>query len=106
MDEFDESLLGSAVQVADQGIAILMPSDEPTGPRIAYVNDAFCHLFGVTREEVVGNTVESFGIVQRHHAILTDLMQQLYENEPFDGEATAERKDLTEFELDLHVVPV
>jgi diguanylate cyclase (GGDEF)-like protein/PAS domain S-box-containing protein len=106
MEEFDESLLGSAVEVADQGIAILMPSDEATGPRIAYVNDGFCHLFGVTREEVVGNTVESFGIVERHHAILTDMMQHLYENEPFDGEATAQRKDATEFELDLHLVPV
>jgi diguanylate cyclase (GGDEF)-like protein/PAS domain S-box-containing protein len=106
MDEFDESLLGSAVEVADQGIAILMPSDEATGPRIAYVNDGFCHLFGVTREEVVGNTVESFGIVERHHAILTDMMQHIYENEPFDGEATAQRKDATEFELDLHLVPV
>jgi diguanylate cyclase (GGDEF)-like protein/PAS domain S-box-containing protein len=106
MDEFDESLLGSAVQVADQGIAILMPSDEATGPRIAYVNDGFCNLFGVTREEVVGNTVESFGIVERHHAILTDMMQHIYENEPFDGEATAQRKDATEFEVDLHLVPV
>ena len=106
MHEFDESLIGSAVEVADQGIAILMPSDEATGPRIAYVNDGFCQLFGVTREEIVGNTVLSFGIVERHHAILTDLMQHIYEQETFDGEATAERKDGTEFELDLHVVPV
>jgi diguanylate cyclase (GGDEF)-like protein/PAS domain S-box-containing protein len=106
MQEFDESLIGSAVEVADHGIVILIPSDEATGPRIAFVNDGFCHLFGVTREEVVGNTVVSFGIVERHHAILTDMMQHFYKNEPFDGEATAQRKDGAEFELDLHLVPV
>jgi diguanylate cyclase (GGDEF)-like protein/PAS domain S-box-containing protein len=106
MNDFDDRLLGSAVQVAEQGIAILIPADEATGPRIAYVNDGFCNLYGVTREEIVGTTVASFGIVDRHHAILTGLMKHIYENEPFDGEATARRKDGAEFEVDLQLVPV
>src|SRR5260370_8300811 len=105
MEDFDETRLGSAVQVADQGIAILMPSDEATGPRIAYVNDGFCNLYGVTREEIVGNTVVSFAIVERHHAILTDMMQHFYENEPFDAEATAQRKDAPDFDLHLPLLP-
>jgi PAS domain-containing protein len=86
MDKFDDRLLSSVVEVADQGIAILYPKDDPTGPRIVYVNDSFCRLYGVDHEDVIGGTVEAFGIVQRHSAIVTDMMQHIYENELFDGE--------------------
>ncbi len=62
-------LLGSAVHVASQGIAILTPAVEALGPRIAFVNDGFCAIFGRAREEIIGETPVAFGIVDRHHAI-------------------------------------
>src|ERR1700737_2554441 len=99
-------LLGSAFQVAGQGIAILTPSDEATGPRIAFVNHGFCNIYGVTPAEIIGKTVVTFGIVERHQAIFTDMLQHIFNHEIFDGEATAHRKDGGEFELDLQVIPV
>src|SRR5438128_6142728 len=59
-------LLGSALHVAAQGIAILTPAVEEVGPRIAFINDGFCALFGRLREEVIGQTPIIFGIVPRH----------------------------------------
>jgi diguanylate cyclase (GGDEF)-like protein/PAS domain S-box-containing protein len=106
MNEFDERLLGTAVQVAGEGIAILTPADEATGPRIAFVNDGFCNIYGVGREEIVGKTVVTFGIVDRHQAIFSDMLEHIFDHEPFDGEATARRKDGSEFELDLQIIPV
>ncbi len=106
MNAFDERLLGTAVQVAGEGIAILMPADEATGPRIAFVNDGFCTIYGVAREEIVGKTVVTFGIVDRHQAIFSDMLEHIFDHEPFDGEATARRKDGSEFELDLQIIPV
>jgi diguanylate cyclase (GGDEF)-like protein/PAS domain S-box-containing protein len=99
-------LLGSAVHVTGQGIAIMTPAVEAVGPRIAFVNDGFCAMFGRRREEVIGQTPVVFGIVERHQAIFDALLQHVFEHRPFEAEATAVRADGREFELDLQLVPV
>ncbi|HUP49422.1 MAG TPA: EAL domain-containing protein [Thermoanaerobaculia bacterium] len=99
-------LLGSAVRVAGQGIAILTPAVETIGPRIAFVNDGFCRLYGVSREEVIGQTPVVFRIVDRQQAISEDLLDHVFDSLAFEAEATAQRKDGSEFELDLQLIPV
>jgi len=99
-------LLGSAVRVAGQGIAILTPAVEALGPRIAFVNDGFCAIYGRPREEIIGETPIAFGIVERHHTIFDSLLQHVFALQPFAAEATAQRKDGQEFELDMQLVPV
>ncbi|HEV7427783.1 MAG TPA: EAL domain-containing protein [Thermoanaerobaculia bacterium] len=99
-------VLGSAVRVAGQGIAILTPAVEALGPRIAFVNDGFCAIYGRPREEIIGETPVAFGIVDRHHAIFDSLLQHVFARQPFAAEATAQKKDGHEFELDLQLVPV
>jgi diguanylate cyclase (GGDEF)-like protein/PAS domain S-box-containing protein len=99
-------LLGSAVRVAGQGIAILTPAVEALGPRIAFVNDGFCAIYGRRREEIIGETPVAFGIVDRHHAIFDSLLQHVFARKAFVAEATAQRRDGHEFELDLQLVPV
>lgn len=99
-------LIGSAVRVAGQGIAILTPAVEATGPRVAFVNDGFCSLYGCARDEVIGQTPMAFRIVERHEAIVADMLDHIFDREPFEAEATARKKDGTEFELDIQLVPV
>jgi diguanylate cyclase (GGDEF)-like protein/PAS domain S-box-containing protein len=99
-------LLGSAIYVSGQGIAILTPAVEAAGPRVAFVNDGFCALYGRPREEIIGQTPEIFGIVSRHGAMFDALLRHVFERKAFDAEVTAQRKDGTEFELDLQLVPV
>ncbi len=99
-------LIGSAVRVSGQGIAILTPAVEAIGPRIAFVNEGFCALYGCSREEVIGQTPQIFGIVEKHHDILEALLDHVFDREPFEAEATARRKDGVEFELDLQLIPV
>ena len=99
-------LLESAVEVADQGIAILTPAEEVTGPRISFVNPGFCRIYGTTREAVVGQTLAAFGIVERHQGIFDAMLAHTFDEEFFDGEAAARREDGTEFELDVQLVPV
>ena len=99
-------LLGSAVRVAGQGIAILTPAVEALGPRIAFVNDGFCSIYGRDREEIIGETPIAFGIVERHRAIFDSLLHHVFARQAFAAEATAQRKDGHEFELDLQLVPV
>jgi diguanylate cyclase (GGDEF)-like protein/PAS domain S-box-containing protein len=99
-------LLGSAVHVAGVGIAILTPAVEAAGPRIAFINEGFCAIYGRSREEVIGQTPGIFGIVERQQALFDTLLQHVFEARPFEAEATAWRKDGSEFEIDLQLVPV
>jgi len=99
-------LLGSAIRVTPEGIAILTPAVEAVGPRVAFVNDGFCTMYQRRADEIIGQTLDIFGIAQRHQAILDSLLEHVFEERPFDGEATATRADGTEFELDLQMVPV
>ena len=99
-------LLGSAVHVANEGIAILTPAVEAEGPRIAFVNDGFCTLYGRNREEIIGQTPEIFGIVERHQSIFDDMLRYVFDKQPYEAEVTARRADGSEFELDVQLVPV
>jgi diguanylate cyclase (GGDEF)-like protein/PAS domain S-box-containing protein len=99
-------LLGSAIHVSAEGIAILTPAVEAVGPRIAFVNDGFCAIYGRRAEDIIGQTPQIFGIVERHQSILDSLLHHVFEHRPFEGEATAQRANGTEFELNLQLVPV
>ena len=100
------TLLGSAIHVSGQGIAILTPAVEAVGPRVAFVNDGFCSIYHRRKEEIIGETLQVFGIVEQHSAVLTALLHHIFESRPFHGEATAVRPDHSEFEVDIEVVPV
>ena len=99
-------LLGTAIHVSGVGIAIMTPAVEAVGPRIAFVNDGFCTVFGRRREEVIGETPAVFGIVERHQAIFDAMLHHVFEHRAFEAEATAKRADGREFELDLQLIPV
>jgi len=99
-------LLGTAVHVTGQGIAILTPAVEAIGPRIAFVNEGFCTIYGRTREEVIGQTPVIFSIVESQQAIADALLHHVFERRPFEAEVTARRKDGSEVEIDLQLIPV
>jgi diguanylate cyclase (GGDEF)-like protein/PAS domain S-box-containing protein len=99
-------ILGTAIHVSGQGIAILTPAVEALGPRIAFVNDGFCAIYGRLRHEVIGQTPMIFGIVERHQAIFDSLLHHVFEQRSFLAEATARRGDGSEFELEMQLVPV
>src|SRR6266566_1967066 len=107
MSEQDlEALLGSAVHLTGQGIAVLHAAADALGPRVALVNEGFCSMYGRRSEEVIGQPLAVFGIVERQQHITRDLLNHVFDLEPFEAEATARRGDGSEFELDLQMVPV
>jgi diguanylate cyclase (GGDEF)-like protein/PAS domain S-box-containing protein len=96
----------SAVRVAGQGIAILTPPVDAVGAHVAFVNEGFCKIYGRSREELIGQTVAAFGIVEEQQDIVAALLDHVFEREPFEAEATARRKDGREVEVALQLIPV
>ncbi|HEX7808714.1 MAG TPA: EAL domain-containing protein [Thermoanaerobaculia bacterium] len=99
-------LLGSAIRVTAEGIAILTPAVEAVGPRIAFVNDGFCSMFQRQRDDVIGQTPIIFDIVDRQQSIYDALLRHVFEHRAFEAEVTAKRANGQEFELDMELVPV
>lgn len=99
-------LIGTIVNVAGDGIAILTPAVEAVGPRFAFVNDGFCLMYGRNRDEVIGETLGVLGIVARQESMVTAMLHHVFENRPFTAEVTATRKDGSEFEAEMQLVPV
>jgi diguanylate cyclase (GGDEF)-like protein/PAS domain S-box-containing protein len=99
-------LLGSAIHVAADGIAIMTPAVEAAGPRIAFVNAGFCAIYGRRREDLIGQTPVAFGIVESQQSIFDALMVHVFEGRPFEAEATARRASGAELEVHLQLVPI
>src|SRR5204863_283681 len=69
-------------------------------------NGGFCRMYGTTREAMTGKSLADFRIVERHQSILDAMLEHVIDGQVFDGEATATRSDGSEFDVDLHLVPV
>ena len=102
----DANELANAVRVSSHGIAILAPASEATGPRFLFVNAAFCAIYGTTPDAFTDQPLVALGIAARQQDIMNDLLDNIYEGEPFEADVTAQRKDGSEFEAELHVTPV
>lgn len=99
-------VLGSAVQIANEGIAIMTPAVEERGPRIVFVNDGFCRMTGLLREQVIGETPEVLALESGDEHLHERLLDHLFRKLPFRGEAVATRGDGSNYAIELHVVPV
>jgi diguanylate cyclase (GGDEF)-like protein len=97
-----------AVHVSPQGVAILTPATEAspeTAPRILFVNSALCGMYRTSAESFVDQSFAAFGVVERQHDIVVDLLNCMYEGDPFEADVTVQRKDGSEFDVELQLIP-
>lgn len=89
--------------------AILITEAEPTdlpGPRIVYCNASFTRTTGYTEEDVIGKTPRILQNRKTDRAALDRLKDALAKWQPVEVELLNERKDGTEFWVELSIVPV
>lgn len=79
--------------------------DEP-GPKIVYVNPAYCEMLGRTREEVIGKTPRIMQGPLTSRAVLDRLRSDLADGRPFVGETVNYRKDGTAYYINWRIDPV
>ncbi|HEU5163227.1 MAG TPA: EAL domain-containing protein, partial [Thermoanaerobaculia bacterium] len=95
-----------AIENAPDAIVILTPPGDGTLPRILFVNQAFCRMSGTSAEEVIGQPFEIFRAGENERPVHDILLHPLSQHSPFEGEATAYRRDGTEYFIEVLLVPI
>ena len=97
--------LDAVVRVTREGIALLTPATEATPPRLLFVNEAFCSMFRALPDAFVDQPISALGIIESQQDIVYDLLDSMYEHESFEADVTVRRKDGSEFQAELQLIP-
>ena len=101
------TLLSSCVSAMSEAVVICDAAslDNP-GPRIVYVNDAFCKISGYSREEVIGNTPRLLRGPNTDRASLDKIRLALSQWQPINIDVLNYTKNGTEYWQNLNIFPI
>lgn len=99
-------LLETAVAQAKEAVLITSAELDPPGPRILFVNPAFCEMTGYSREEILQKTPRVLQGPKTDRAMLRRLRETLDRGEPFSGETVNYRKDGSEYFVEWDITPI
>lgn len=89
------SLFGQVVHSAGECVSITDTNDN-----IIFVNDAFCNIYGYSKEEVLGKNVSMFWSSKTPQSVLKEILPATLEG-GWNGEIWNKKKDGTEFPVSL-----
>ena len=99
-------LLESAVYHTTEAIMVTSADLDLPGPRILFVNPAFCAMTGYAADEVIGQTPRLFQGPETDPSVLAQLREDLIEGRPFHGEVINYRKDGAPYCLEWTAAPI
>ena len=76
------------------------------GPRIVFVNRAFCASTGYSEKELLGKTPRILQGPRTNRALMQELAERLKNGEPFLGETINYRKDGTTYLARWNISPI
>jgi diguanylate cyclase (GGDEF)-like protein/PAS domain S-box-containing protein len=100
------ALLESAVHNAAEGVVILSRENGKVRPRIAFVNEGFTRITGLTSAEVLGQSLEVLRASEHDRDLAETMRPALERGERFRTEARAVRGNGSTYAFELEVTPV
>ncbi len=95
-------LVESAVEQANDAIVIMTPELTFPGPRIVYVNPAFCSMTGYTADEAIRQPLRALFGPGTTMAEITRLHESLRQDDSHIGQGTFHRKNGEPYVLEWH----
>ena len=104
---FENSFFQTILATINDGILVTEANyiDKP-GPKIIFVNEAFCRMTGYSAQEVVGRNPRFLQGPKTSRLQLEKLKEGLKNKVPVRVSLTNYKKDQTEFEVELDIVPI
>jgi PAS domain S-box-containing protein len=95
-----------ALRGANIPILITEASLKRPGPKIVFVNRAFCASTGYSEKELVGQTPRILQGPRTNRVLMQELTERLRNGEPFQGETINYRKDGTTYLARWNISPI
>jgi PAS domain S-box-containing protein len=95
-----------ALQGANIPIIITEALLKRPGPRIVFVNRAFCSSTGYSEKELLGQTPRLLQGPRTNRVLMQELVERLKNGEPFHGETVNYRKDGTPYRARWNISPI
>ncbi|EMI68674.1 PAS domain-containing sensor histidine kinase [Leptospira noguchii] len=76
---------------------------EPPGPKILFVNPAFCKMTGYTKEDLIGKTPRILQGPLTNRKIMRDLKRSLTQGKDFSGETINYKKDGSPYHVEWRI---
>jgi len=99
-------LLETAVAQAKEAVIITSAQLEPPGPKILFVNPAFCEMTGYGQEEILDKTPRILQGPKSDREMLQKWRVALERGEVFSGETVNYRKDRSEYYVEWDITPI
>lgn len=99
-------LLETAVAQAKEAVVITSAQLDLPGPKILFVNPAFCEMTGYGREELLDKTPRILQGPRSDRVMLRKLREALGRGEAFSGETVNYRKDRSEYHVEWDITPI
>jgi PAS domain S-box-containing protein len=96
-------------QTCDSAVEAVVITDaalDKPGPRIVYVNRAFCEMTGYSSSELIGKTPRILQGVGTDFDMLTRLRESLERGHSFQGETVNHRKDSRPYIVEWNIEPL
>jgi len=105
-NKLDSDLLGAALDHSGEPVLICDSDAGPRGPRIVYVNPAFCELSGYDEAELVGEPVRTLRGPDNAEDLASGIAAVLREGESYTTELLGQHKDGGLYRAECRITPV
>ncbi|MBC8163313.1 MAG: PAS domain S-box protein [Roseiflexaceae bacterium] len=105
-DQDDLRLYAAVIQQSSEAVIITDADLDAPGPRIVFVNPAFCAMTGYSKEELIGQNPRILQGPATNQAVLGQLRAALDQGKPFVGANTNYCKNGTPYHVEWRITPI
>lgn len=101
-----DTIFRTAIERSFDAVLVTTADLDDPGPRIVYVNDAFCEMTGYAQDELVCKPLSTLKGPRSTFEVIERLLQCMEAGDSFMGNAINYRKDGTSYHIEWNMSPI